>query len=112
MADRCESAGPRPQGFVAMGLTSTFFFCQKSNSREVELSLLCQPRPWGQPQSELPDLILQSMTNEGSPASAAEPTDSAAWLTTRRFTVLLGLLIFVAYPQVVTGFHSFVYRDF
>jgi hypothetical protein len=52
------------------------------------------------------------MTNDGSPTSAAEPTDSAAWLTTRRFTVLLGLLIFVAYPQVVTGFHSFVYRDF
>ena len=26
--------------------------------------------------------------------------------------MLLGLLIFVAYPQVVTGFHSFVYRDF
>jgi hypothetical protein len=26
--------------------------------------------------------------------------------------MLLGLLIFAAYPQVVTGFHSFVYRDF
>jgi hypothetical protein len=26
--------------------------------------------------------------------------------------MLLGVLIFVAYPQVVTGFHSFVYRDY
>jgi len=52
------------------------------------------------------------MTNEGSPAIAAQSTDAAAWLTTRRFTLLLGVLIFVAYPQVVTGFHSFVYRDY
>ena len=52
------------------------------------------------------------MTNEGSPAVAAQASDSAAWLTTKRFTMLLGVLIFVAYPQVVTGFHSFVYRDF
>ena len=52
------------------------------------------------------------MTNEGSPANASQPADSAAWLTTKRFLMLLGVLIFVAYPQVVTGFHSFVFRDF
>src|SRR5687768_18605655 len=52
------------------------------------------------------------MTNEGSPANAAGPTDSAAWLTTKRFLMLLGVLIFVAYPQVVMGFHSFVFRDY
>lgn len=50
------------------------------------------------------------MTNEGT--CVAQRNDPAEWLTVKRFTMLLAALIFVAYPQVVTGFHSFVYRDY
>jgi hypothetical protein len=36
----------------------------------------------------------------------------AHWLTGKCFALVLGLMIFAAFPQVVTGFHSFVFRDF
>jgi hypothetical protein len=36
----------------------------------------------------------------------------AHWLTGKRFALLLGLLIFAAFPGVVSGFQSFIYRDF
>jgi hypothetical protein len=34
------------------------------------------------------------------------------WLTPGRFAVLLGVLVFAAYPQVFLGLQTFVYRDF
>jgi hypothetical protein len=34
------------------------------------------------------------------------------WLSARRFAALLALLILAAYPQVVLGLQTFVYRDF
>jgi hypothetical protein len=36
----------------------------------------------------------------------------AHWLTSGRFALILAALICAAFPQVVTGLHSFVYRDF
>jgi hypothetical protein len=36
----------------------------------------------------------------------------AEWLSPGRFALLLGLLIFAAFPQVILGTHSFAYRDF
>jgi hypothetical protein len=44
--------------------------------------------------------------------AAETRVDSAGWLTIGRFTMILAGLIFLAYPQVVTGFHSFVWRDY
>jgi hypothetical protein len=40
----------------------------------------------------------------------AEPS-ADEWFTARRFGVLLGLLIIVSFPQVVTGLEAFVYMD-
>jgi len=34
------------------------------------------------------------------------------WLSPGRFALLLGLLIFAAFPQVLLGTHSFAYRDY
>ena len=34
------------------------------------------------------------------------------WFTPRKFAALLGVLVFVSYPQVFLGFQTFVYRDF
>ena len=34
------------------------------------------------------------------------------WLSTRRFALLLALLVLAAYPEVVLGWQTFVYRDF
>ena len=34
------------------------------------------------------------------------------WLSTHRFAVVLALLVFAAFPQVVLGAQTFVYRDF
>jgi hypothetical protein len=53
------------------------------------------------------------MTSSEMAVPAAETrVDSAGWLTIGRFTMILAGLIFLAYPQVVTGFHSFVWRDY
>jgi hypothetical protein len=53
------------------------------------------------------------MTSSEIAVPAAEPQpDSAPWLTIGRFAMILAGLIFVAYPQVVLGFHSFVFRDY
>src|SRR5687768_2447745 len=53
------------------------------------------------------------MTSSEMAVPTAEPqADSAAWLTIGRFAMILAGLIFVAYPQVVLGFHSFVFRDY
>src|SRR5215211_4930400 len=44
---------------------------------------------------------------------AGDSSDFAGqWLTPRKFVAILGLLIFIAFPQVVLGIHSFVYRDY
>jgi hypothetical protein len=34
------------------------------------------------------------------------------WFTPRKFAVLLGVLVFLSYPQVFLGFQTFIYRDF
>jgi hypothetical protein len=34
------------------------------------------------------------------------------WFTPRKFAALLGVLVFVSYPQVFLGFQTFIYRDF
>ncbi|MFM2295420.1 MAG: hypothetical protein RLZZ350_1833, partial [Verrucomicrobiota bacterium] len=34
------------------------------------------------------------------------------WLTTRRFALLLGVLVLASWPQVFSGWQTFVYRDF
>jgi hypothetical protein len=38
--------------------------------------------------------------------------NDAEWLTARTFSLLLGATIFLIFPQVALGFHSFFYRDF
>src|SRR5678816_3381578 len=40
------------------------------------------------------------------------PQADAHWLTAKRFALLLGLLVFAAFPGVVIGSQSFIYRDF
>src|SRR5207249_5291838 len=45
-----------------------------------------------------------SLRQSGSP--------SAEWLTPLRFGGVLALLLFAAFPKVVLGLHSFVYRDY
>ena len=44
-----------------------------------------------------------------APATKSKPDD---WLSARRFAVVLALLVFAAFPQIVLGVESFVYRDF
>src|SRR5438132_11562635 len=39
-------------------------------------------------------------------------TVSGDWLTPGRFALVLGLLIFASFPQVVLGLQTFVVRDF
>src|SRR5215471_17799274 len=34
------------------------------------------------------------------------------WLTRGRFALLLGVLVFIAFPHVVLGLETFVFRDF
>jgi hypothetical protein len=51
------------------------------------------------------------------PSSTPQITKTKAanddgWLTPRRFAALLGLLVLAAYPQVLLGLQTFVYRDF
>lgn len=43
---------------------------------------------------------------------AAGEAPAGDWLRPGRFAVLLGLLVLAAYPQVVLGLQTFVYRDF
>ncbi|MGA3268789.1 MAG: hypothetical protein ABSE16_18460, partial [Verrucomicrobiota bacterium] len=45
-------------------------------------------------------------------AARTETANHDAWLTPGRFAALLLLLVLVAYPQVVFGLQTFVYRDF
>src|SRR6267143_37803 len=47
-----------------------------------------------------------SATSKDSPATADE------WFTPVRFAVILGVLIFTAYPEVFTGIRTFFFRDF
>jgi hypothetical protein len=44
-----------------------------------------------------------------APAIKSKPED---WLSTRRFAVVLALLVLAAFPQIVLGAQTFVYRDF
>jgi len=56
------------------------------------------------------------ITLAGSPAvmdrTSLEDQSRAAWLTAGRFALLLGLLVFAAFPGVLLGSQSFVFRDF
>jgi len=45
-------------------------------------------------------------------SSVAQAESDPAWLTLRRFSLLLGLLVLVSYPQVLLGLQTFVHRDF
>src|SRR5262245_8628997 len=47
-----------------------------------------------------------------SDAGNSETASSWLRLTPGLFGLLLGLLIFAAYPEVVLGTHSFFYRDY
>ena len=38
--------------------------------------------------------------------------DDAGWLQPAGFAVLLAALVFAAFPQVILGLQTFVYRDF
>jgi hypothetical protein len=46
------------------------------------------------------------------PAANGEGADRDNWLTPRRFILLLAVLTLAAFPQVLPGFQTFVYRDF
>jgi len=63
--------------------------------------------------STLSALILSAVeikTEQSSPIMrAAMPGD---WLTPGRFALVLSLLIFAAFPQVLLGLQTFVVRDF
>ena len=52
------------------------------------------------------------MMNDQQSADDQTLTNPLQWLTPRRFALILGLLIFAAFPQVVIGTHSFAYRDY
>ncbi len=53
------------------------------------------------------------MLEEGNNSPNNRPLPAFdAWLDTRRFALLLALLIVAAFPQIVFGFHSFAYRDY
>lgn len=52
---------------------------------------------------------LKSSMSQLAPQPAQSWQD---WLTPGRFALLLGAMIFAAFPQVALGLHSFVYRDF
>ena len=45
-------------------------------------------------------------------AQQMRATPLGDWLTPGRFGLILGLLIFAAFPQVVLGWQTFVVRDF
>src|SRR5262245_19680061 len=39
-------------------------------------------------------------------------SDIDKWFSPLRFSLLIGLLLFAAYPDVITGSRAFVFRDF
>src|SRR4026207_1980011 len=52
-----------------------------------------------------------SMMNDQTTDSVVQNPVSE-WLSPGRFALLLGLLIFAAFPQVLIGTHAFAYRDY
>ena len=52
------------------------------------------------------------MLFSGKPAAHPNNPNRDDWLSATRFAALLALLILAAYPQVVLGLQTFVYRDF
>src|SRR6266850_3924915 len=65
--------------------------------------------------STLRELILSTVQSLELPEQSAEPMRTMVpgdWLTPGRFALVLGLLIFAAFPQVVLGLQTFVVRDF
>ena len=44
--------------------------------------------------------------------SKSSPAQDDRWLTAGRFAVVLGLFVFVAFPQVLIGWETFAFRDF
>src|SRR5688500_3512806 len=51
----------------------------------------------------------QALASSGKPAAS---TMSFEWLCTRRFALVLGFIIAAAFPQILLGTQSFVFRDF
>src|SRR6185503_2776920 len=47
-----------------------------------------------------------------TPLSKSSPAQDDDWLTAGRFAVVLGLFVFVAFPQVLIGWETFAFRDF
>src|SRR5438477_1004733 len=58
---------------------------------------------------------MRTMTaNSETPRTRAIPRPGAwhDWLTAGRFAIILAVCIFISYPEVVLGSHTFVFRDF
>jgi hypothetical protein len=56
------------------------------------------------------DIVMRMLfSSQPAPTGNTNPDD---WLSARRFAALLAFLILAAYPQVVLGLQTFVYRDF
>jgi hypothetical protein len=53
---------------------------------------------------------LEARTGQRVPEES--PNTLGAWLTPGRFSLVLGLLIFAAFPQVLLGLQTFVVRDY
>src|SRR5213075_3169334 len=52
------------------------------------------------------------MNSEHSPSGPRHRLAADRWLTPGRFSVILAILIFAAYPDVVLGTQTFGFRDF
>ena len=58
------------------------------------------------------EAVQQSDAQSGRSVGESRPGLAGDWLTGGRFAVILGLLIFAAFPLVVLGLQTFVVRDF
>jgi hypothetical protein len=56
--------------------------------------------------------VQQALTHKERPDARLNGVALGDWLTPGRFSLVLGLLIFAAFPQVLLGLQTFVVRDF
>ncbi len=56
--------------------------------------------------------VPQAENEKTASGNAAAPEGAEQWLGTGRFGIVLGLLIFAAFPQVLLGIQTFVVRDY
>src|SRR6266566_9272406 len=61
-------------------------------------------------QREPPGLAIESVPDVT--AEKVRAPESGAWLSSGRFAAVLGLLMMGAFPKVLLGLGSFVYRDY